>query len=127
MNTKIISLFVVSFAFTTSAAPVEWSAPWTALHQAAKLGNADAVQELLDNKSFSVNARGWNDWTPLHATAVAGHLDCVKKLVKYDTNIHAQAKGGATPALFAQTHGHYEIVNYLYNKAKKHFNAAPAA
>ena len=107
--------------------PTGWSAPWTTLHQAAKIGDTDAVKELLKNKIFSVNARGWHNWTPLHAAAAAGHLDCVKKLVKYGANIHAQAKGGATPALFAQTHGHLDIVNYLHSKAEEHFNAAPAA
>ncbi|QQR49172.1 ankyrin repeat domain-containing protein [bacterium] len=127
MNTKFISLFLFTLACATTAVSAEWSAVWTALHQAAKLGNTDTVQELLENKIFSVNARGWNDWTPLHAAAYAGHLDCVEILVNHGANIHAQAKGGATPALFAQTHGHLDIVNYLHSKAKEHFNAAPAA
>ena len=127
MNTKIIALFLVSISFASNAMPAGWSAPWTALHQAAILGNVDTVQELLENKIFSVNARDWNDWTPLHAAAAAGHLDCVEILVQHGADIHAQAKGGATPALFAQTHGHFDVANYLHNKAKEHFNTAPAA
>ena len=71
------------------------SADYTALHAAAKLGQAEAVKALCDG-GVSVNAKG-DDVTALHHAAFYGHPATVQALVDAGAAVGASNSEGHTP------------------------------
>nr|CAB3266486.1 ankyrin repeat domain-containing protein SOWAHB-like [Phallusia mammillata] len=58
---------------------------YTALHWAAKKGNIDMVNMLLDQK-IDVNARSNGGYTPLHLAAIHGHEHIISHLLEYEAD-----------------------------------------
>lgn len=67
----------------------------TALHLAASLGQADALEALLQ-AGANVNARDRVGWSPLFAAAAAGHLSIVDRLLDHGADL-SPANDRCTP------------------------------
>ena len=63
---------------------------FTALHQAASLGNVELCQNLLE-ESAEIDVRDSNNWTPLMIASEKGHIDIVKLLVEKGADIQARS------------------------------------
>ncbi len=63
-------------------------AGWTALHAAAKAGQADAVRVLLDYGSDPNARESGDNTTPLHWAAAGAHLGVVSALVDAGADVH---------------------------------------
>jgi len=90
----------------------------SALHKAAKEGNAEMLGALLDDEDFQhVNAKDKSifKWTVLHEASNAGNLEIVKMLLDHYrfTNGNARDRNGRTCLHFAAEHGRLEMVNAI--------------
>src|SRR5262249_39726530 len=83
----------------------------TALHMAAKWGDAEAVQVLVANGA-DINKRGEEGFTPLHYAVEQGHLDAVRCLVSLKA-ANVQDRNGDTPSRLAKALHRTEIYELL--------------
>lgn len=92
----------------------------TALHWAARHGDASAVRMLVyAGARVDVVTRNGN-YTPLHLAARAGSMPVVKALVDAGANVHAATTAGGSTALhFAAAQGSAEIVQALLDHGAK--------
>ena len=153
MNIKIISLFLVTLTFTTTA-----TLATTPLHEAADNGNVAELKALLATKQFNINAqddhgltplhyaawknqppcittliqgganvniRDQHQWTPLHFAAFCGHYACAIKLVNGGANISAANDEDKTPVMLAVCVQRFSIVEYLRKKEVEQEQKAP--
>ena len=77
----------------------------TALHRAAKCGDDEQMEKLLNILSINVNVQDENGWTPLHFAAYTGHIECVNILLNaqgIDVNINNNSY--RTPLALTQSH-----------------------
>lgn len=87
----------------------------TALHEAAAIGDAQALEYLLLSGEENPDGEDW-DWgkrTPLHVAAGAGHVACVEKLLEHGADGEMRMAGGWTPAHCAAESGSLEILQTL--------------
>jgi uncharacterized protein len=104
--------------------------PATSLHEAAKRGDVERVQQLLD-EGAAIDAKGQNDATPLILAALDGHVSVVKTLLSRGADIKARNKGGLTPLHAAAYGGHKKVVELLLakgantNDANNRFGVSP--
>ncbi len=78
---------------------------------AAEKDSLDAV-ELLIEIGFDLNAGYWR--APLHEAAMRGNLEMIRLLVRHGADPTLRDRGyDATPAGWAEHHGHTEAQNYL--------------
>ena len=81
------------------------------IHEAAALGNIEAVKQFLDSGT-DVNAKFDEDGsTPLHLAAWKGHFDAAELLIAADADVNAKMDDGDTPLDLAK--GHPEIADIL--------------
>ena len=85
------------------------------LHLAAKCGNKNIVQMLIDNKA-NINQAENNGVTPLYIAAHNGHKDIAKMLIDNGADINQAKNNGVTPLWIAAQNGHKDIVNMLIKK-----------
>ena len=99
--------------------PAESAAPET-LHDAARRGDADAVNRLL-SAGAEVNARDAKGRTPLICAAREGHADAVRHLLKWGAEVNAVPITGGTALREAVREGRAKVVRLLLAQ-----NADPA-
>ncbi|CAM6087993.1 unnamed protein product [Calypogeia fissa] len=91
---------------------------WTPLHVAARMGDLEEVQRLL-NEGADVNAPSWGPkapgTTPLHLASTGGHLHVMNELLERGANIEARTKGGCgwTPLHNAAKEKNKRAVRFL--------------
>ncbi|MEG7965688.1 MULTISPECIES: ankyrin repeat domain-containing protein [Bacillus cereus group] len=87
----------------------------TWLHVAAKRGQLDMVEYLI-NKGIDINARGGTfDASALNLAAGAGYLDIVKYLIEVDAELDVSL-AKRNPLFGAIYGGHKEVVEFLVEK-----------
>ncbi|XP_037927864.1 ankyrin repeat domain-containing protein 39 [Teleopsis dalmanni] len=86
---------------------------YTALHYAARNGNAEICKILVNDGKADVNAVTKGGVTPLHRAAMMGHLDIVKFLITSKANIMLQDEDGQTVLHRAAARGHLDVIKYL--------------
>jgi ankyrin repeat protein len=87
----------------------------TPLHHAAKKGNLEAIQLLLDLKA-NIYAIDYRKWTALHYAGYNGMDHVVRMLCKYDDDYNKLRKMKNTQGLTAREISSKE-------KTKKHFDS----
>ncbi len=108
-------LTAASTAPTAAASNAAPSAPVGAseIQEAARQGNRDKVQELLESNPELVATKDSNGRTPLHLAAWQGHRDAVELLLNHKSDVNARDKAGDTPLHLAAGHGAQETVELL--------------
>jgi ankyrin repeat protein len=86
----------------------------TALHMAAKWGDAEAVQVLVANGA-DINKPGEEGFTPLHYAAEQDHLEAVRSLVSLGA-ANLQDRNGDTPSRLAKALHHTAIYDFLVER-----------
>ena len=86
------------------AAKPEWptaKAPDISIHDAAALGNNEAVKQHL-TAGTDVNAKDESGWTPLHWAASKVHNKTAKLLIKEGADVNVVNKDGLSPLDYAE-------------------------
>ncbi|XP_055921236.1 ankyrin repeat domain-containing protein 39 [Eupeodes corollae] len=86
---------------------------YTALHYAARNGNEDICNLLINVGGADVNAVTNGGATPLHRAAMMGHLNIVELLIKAKANPLLQDEDGQTALHRAASNSHVSVTNYL--------------
>jgi hypothetical protein len=89
--------------------------PGEALIGAARTGDIEQVQDLLD-KGADVNSR--NEWglTPLMAASQGDHIDVGKLLLEKGADVNTKQKDGWTALMVASFKGHNDFVSLVLEK-----------
>ena len=85
---------------------------YTALHWAARNGNLDLVNVLLDS-SADVDAVQFSKRTPLMYAAMHGSVEISRALLKHGATVDTVDNSGVTALMFAVRGGHTEAVELL--------------
>ena len=92
----------------------------SALHYAARYGQVNAVQFLLDRdpEQIHVKKNGSDDWlpgggTPLHEAAEGGHSEVIKCLLRHGPEVDAPSIYGRTSLFLAAYRGHTQALELL--------------
>ena len=99
--TTIAAVVLVGCATTQSPEPSTAKAPNISIHDAAALGNNEAVKQHL-TAGTDVNAKDESGWTPLHWAASKVHNKTAKLLIKEDADVNAVNKDGLSPLDYAE-------------------------
>ena len=83
-----------------------------ALNSAARMGNTDAVQALID-AGANVDAKDEYGWTALMEAAARGHTATVQALLEGGADVNAKEKEGSTALMWAAFWGHTDTVQAL--------------
>lgn len=109
---RLISTFVVILSLF-ACGPSPWDEP--PLHEAAKSGDIEEVQELLA-QGIPVDSLNSEGATPLHWAAFKGHLEVAKLLISKGAKVNALTKKGSTPLRLATTHKQEAMIKFLKSK-----------
>jgi len=88
---------------------------WTALHYAAKTGNKEIAERLLEANA-DANAVRTDGRTPLHTAATYGHVNVAEALLavpEIDLDL-AETANGLTVFHAAALHGHLDLIKLLH-------------
>lgn len=90
---------------------------WTALHCAARIGEAHVVATILESEPRSkalLEATTPGGWRALHHAVSCGHLAVIEELLAADAEIDALIdEQGLTPLHLAAIHGRAHILDLL--------------
>ena len=86
-----------------------------ALHQAALLGNTQALMLMIES-GLPADSRAESKETALHVAALFGHTDAMRYLISQGLSIESKTRAGRTPLMFAVQSGELEAVAYLLQK-----------
>uniref|UniRef100_A0A671RV59 Ankyrin-3-like n=1 Tax=Sinocyclocheilus anshuiensis TaxID=1608454 RepID=A0A671RV59_9TELE len=84
----------------------------TALHMAARAGQANVVKFLVANGA-DVDAKAKDDQTPLHISSRLGKPDIVQQLLQHGASPDATTTSGYTPLHLAARDGHRDMASIL--------------
>jgi ankyrin repeat protein len=85
------------------------------LFKACKVGNLEAVKDLLD-RGADVHAKDIFANTPLHRAAESGHVEVCSLLLDRGADVHAKTNSGNTPLHEAAYFGHVEVCSLLLDR-----------
>ena len=89
------------------------------LHTAATMGDARAVDQLLQVHRPLVNHPNKFGHTALHLAAYHNQPQVVRILLQHGANAHAKDSYGMTPLQLAQDAGHQRIIQILASNWKR--------
>lgn len=84
----------------------------TALHVAARHGNLDGVNSILD-AGADVDALSFHEWTPLHLACRYGYVNIARVLLESGADFNKTGSYGRTALDFAIHNGHGECQKML--------------
>ena len=93
--------------------PTKLERGWTPQHEAALLGNREALMALKNSGANLGVQEPHNGGTPLHVAAFNGHFEVVKFLVEAGVNVNPRDKEGWTPLSQARDQGFPAIADWL--------------
>ncbi|GAV61219.1 LOW QUALITY PROTEIN: Ank_2 domain-containing protein, partial [Cephalotus follicularis] len=83
------------------------------LHAAARSGELEAVESILNSDPLAVNSRDKHSRTPLHFAAWAEQTEVVSYLCNHKANVGAAAINDMGAIHFAAQKGHLEVIRML--------------
>ena len=83
------------------------------IHDAARSGDLQKVQELLDKDPSLVGSRDDLSWTPLHYAAAYGYRGLAQLLLAKKADVNARDDLGGTPLHLAAVNGNKGMVELL--------------
>ena len=86
------------------------------IHDAAREGDLNKVQQLVEREFVSVNAKDNTGETPLHWASRKGHMSVVKYLLGKGADIHVKNNHGNIPLHCTSWYGHLPVVKFLVRK-----------
>eukprot|EP00912_Choanoflagellata_sp_UC4_P001364 UC4_evm1s845 len=94
----------------------------SSLHLACKMGRADAVSILLNEKECldMINTQTSQGWTPLHFGVASGCTAVVEALMRSGANACVANNDGHTPIVIAREHQYYHVVSLMVNFMQEH-------
>ena len=98
---NLIILPVEPVPLAATSEPPTAKVPDISIHDAAALGNNEAVKQHLD-AGTDVNAKDESGWTPLHWAASKVHNKTAKLLIKEGADVNAVNKDGLSPLDYAE-------------------------
>jgi cytohesin len=84
----------------------------SALHHAAKWGNADTMRRLVELRA-PLSSPDKDGDTPLHSASINGHLDAVLMLIRSGAAVDAQSNDGRTPLHYASLAARLDVAAVL--------------
>jgi ankyrin repeat protein len=112
------SVAVLLMALAWSAPACKPPAPLGSIHDAARDGDLQKVQRLLENSSDLGSSKDKYGYTPLHVAAKAGHKEVAEFLLAHGADVNAVDDMGRTPLHWAAASGRMDMVELLLaNKA----------
>ena len=107
--TTIAAVVLVGCGTTQSPEPPTAKAPDISIHDAATLGNIEAIKQHLA-AGADVNAKDDDGISPLLLAATWGHKEIVELLIANGADVNAKAVESLTPLHITAGWGHKEIV-----------------
>ena len=105
MNTNIrifcLILIICSLSFSLGAQEIL---------NAAKEGNLEKIQSLIEKDSSLILEKDGAGRTALHFSANAGHKEVVEYILTKGVDVNLKTKAGTTPLHYAALIGHLEVV-----------------
>ena len=111
---RVILIIVLIFAFSRPAFSGE-------IHDAARSGDLEKVQELLAKDPSLVSSRDDLSWTPLHYAGAYGYREVARLLLARNAEVDARGDLGGTPLHVAAVNGNKDVVELL-RASKAHVN-----
>jgi ankyrin repeat protein len=108
--TTIAAVVLVGCATTQSPEPPTAKAPDISIHEAAAVGNIEAVKQHLA-AGADVNAKDKLGWTPLFYAAFSGRTEVAELLIAEGVDVNAKDNLGTLR--YAASGGHKETVELL--------------
>jgi uncharacterized protein len=87
--------------------------PSVSLHDAARTGNLEAVQQHIKAASNLNEKEAASGGRPLHTSAAFGQLEALRALIQAGADVNARNNDGGTPIITAAFLCRTEIVQYL--------------
>ena len=85
------------------------------IHIAAREGQNEAINYILENSPVTVDVSTMDGWTPFHYAVNNGYLSTVELLVSKGANINATDKFKRSALHWAVRYNFVELVEYLLN------------
>lgn len=82
------------------------------LHAAARYGDLDDIQALLDQNT-DINSKDACGWSPLHTAAYHNQMICIRYLIERNAYLNAKTNAGLTPTHVAAMNGHNSSLECL--------------
>ena len=99
--------------------PPTTEAPDISIHDAAMLGNIEAVKQHIAAGTY-VDSEVITGWTPLYFAAQGGYKEIVELLLTKGADVNAKTTTGTTPLDQASAFNHTEIVDLLRKHGGKY-------
>jgi hypothetical protein len=87
--------------------------------EAAKNGNLNAVQAILEKDPSMLNAKNRNGYTPLHWACMRAHWDVAKYLVQKGADLNVVGGDGGTQVNWAVHHDNVDMIQFLFENGAK--------
>ena len=110
----------------TKPEPPTTKAPDIPIHDAAMLGNIEAVKQHIAAGTY-VDSEVITGWTPLYFAAQGGYKEIVELLLTKGADVNAKTATGTTPLDQASAFNHTEIVDLLRKHGGKYGSIHNAA